>query len=194
MLVTQVIAADLNPNSQQLLIDKGTQDGVYQGQAAVDAHGVVGQVMEADLHASRILVLTDSLSRIPLQNNRTGDRVIATGLGRVGRLDLMNVTDQADIQVGDTYSASGMGLHYPVGYPVAKVYAVGNRLVNNEKTVQTRLLAQPQRDHVLLLLWPRHAMRFKPDGKAVTMQQAGGLGSSALQTPVVKKNAVYRDH
>lgn len=124
VLVSELIGVDPNPFTQRILIDKGSKDGVFQGQPVLDASGLMGQVVEVMPYTARVLLLTDTTHSIPVQVNRNGLRAIAVGTGNPERLELRYVADTADIKEGDLLVSSGLGQRFPAGYPVAVVKEV----------------------------------------------------------------------
>jgi len=152
--IGRILAVSLNPNMQEVFVNKGVKEGIFQGQPVFDAHGVMGQVASIGLFTSRILLVTDPQSAVPVQDYRNGMRAIAVGTGASGQLTLINVPDTNDIQVGDLFVTSGLGLNYPTGYPVAMVSKIEKR----GSGITTKILLTPMA-HVtqatqVLLLWP----------------------------------------
>lgn len=122
--VAEIMSVDANPYSHSLVIDVGTRDGVFDGQALVDASGVVGQVIEAGLLTSQAMLISDPDHALPVEVNRNGLRTIVVGTGEIDRLELPFVVNNADIEVGDLLVTSGLGGAFPAGYPVAIVETV----------------------------------------------------------------------
>jgi rod shape-determining protein MreC len=122
--VAEIMSVDANPFSHSLVIDAGTQDGVSDGQALVDADGVVGQVIEAGLLTSQAMLISDTDHALPVEVNRNGLRTIVVGTGEIDQLQLPFVVNNADIVVGDLLVTSGLGGAFPSGYPVAIVQSV----------------------------------------------------------------------
>ncbi|MCJ7592362.1 MAG: rod shape-determining protein MreC [Woeseiaceae bacterium] len=122
--VAEIMSVDANPYSHSLVIDVGTQDGVFDGQALIDADGVVGQVIEAGLMTSQAMLISDTDHALPVEVNRNGLRTIVVGTGRIDQLQLPFVVNNADIRVGDLLVTSGLGGTFPAGYPVAIVETV----------------------------------------------------------------------
>jgi len=122
--VAEIMSVDANPFSHSLVIDAGTQDGVSDGQALVDADGVVGQVIEAGLLTSQAMLISDTNHALPVEVNRNGLRTIVVGTGKIDQLQLPFVVNNADIVVGDLLVTSGLGGAFPAGYPVAIVQSV----------------------------------------------------------------------
>jgi rod shape-determining protein MreC len=122
--VAEIMSVDANPYNHSLVIDVGTQDGVMDGQALVDADGVVGQVIEAGLMTSQAMLISDTDHALPVEVNRNGLRTIVVGTGKIDQLELPFVVNNADIRVGDLLVTSGLGGAFPAGYPVAIVESV----------------------------------------------------------------------
>jgi rod shape-determining protein MreC len=125
--VAEILSVDANPYSYSLIIDAGTQDGVTDGQALIDADGVVGQVIKAGLMTSQAMLISDTDHALPVEVNRNGLSTIVVGSGTIDRLELPFVVNNADIQVGDLLVTSGLGGAFPAGYPVAIVDSVTRR-------------------------------------------------------------------
>ncbi len=122
--VAEIMSVDANPYNHSLVIDVGTQDGVMDGQALVDADGVVGQVIEAGLMTSQAMLISDTDHALPVEVNRNGLRTIVVGTGKIDQLELPFVVNNADIRAGDLLVTSGLGGAFPAGYPVAIVESV----------------------------------------------------------------------
>ena len=57
--VAEIMSVSANPFRHVLVVDKGTSDDVYNGQAIVDSAGVVGQVIDAGVASSQCLLISD---------------------------------------------------------------------------------------------------------------------------------------
>ncbi|OUR73331.1 rod shape-determining protein MreC [Methylophaga sp. 41_12_T18] len=124
VVVAELLMIDLDPFSQQVVIDKGKRSGVFEGQPVLDATGVMGQVTEVTPFSSRVVLLTDPGHAIPVQINRNGLRAVATGRGLGGVLQLEHLPHNADIREGDLLVTSGLGGRFPAGYPVGTVSSI----------------------------------------------------------------------
>lgn len=125
--VAEIMAVDANPYRHNIVIDIGSSDGVYDGQAIIDADGIIGQVLKTGLATSQAILISDPSHALPVEVNRNGLRTIANGTGEFDRLDLPFLPNNADIRVGDLLVTSGLGGAFPAGYPVAVVSSV-NRI------------------------------------------------------------------
>jgi len=121
VLVAELIGISPDPARHLVVINKGADAGVFEGQPLIDSQGLMGQVIEVGSSSARVLLITDSTHAIPVQINRNGVRAIAEGMGRLDRLALRHVASTEDIEVGDLLVSSGLGGRFPVGYPVAVV-------------------------------------------------------------------------
>jgi rod shape-determining protein MreC len=122
--VAEILAVDSNPYEHNLVIGAGSRDGVYDGQAIVDANGVVGQVIRTGVTTAQAILISDADHALPVEVNRNGLRTIAKGTGEIDRLDLPFLPNNADIRAGDLLVTSGLGGAFPAGYPVAVVDSV----------------------------------------------------------------------
>jgi len=124
VIVAELIGISPDPNVHKVIINKGSNDGVYIGQAMVDANGLMGQVVQAGHNSSQVLLITDTTHALPVQINRNGVRLVAEGIGSLYELAIRHVSNTEDIKVGDLLVSSGLGQRFPVGYPVATVEEV----------------------------------------------------------------------
>ena len=122
--VAEIMSVSANPFRHVIVVDKGSTDGVYNGQAIVDAEGVVGQVIDVGVASSQCLLISDPGHDLPVEVNRNGLRTIARGTGEFSSLDLPFLPNNADIEPGDLLVTSGLGGAFPAGYPVAVVDTV----------------------------------------------------------------------
>jgi rod shape-determining protein MreC len=121
VLIAEIISAAQDPYRQQVVLNKGARDGVYKGQALVDAQGVMGQVIRVNPGSSIALLLTDPNHSIPVEINRTGLQTFALGRGDGQSLSLPYLPGNADVQVGDLLVSSALGGRFPAGYAVGEI-------------------------------------------------------------------------
>ncbi|WP_456374597.1 rod shape-determining protein MreC [Thiolapillus sp.] len=153
VLVAELSAMDLDPFRQQVVINKGSRSGVYEGQAVLDAHAVMGQVTHVSPFTSTVLLITDVEHSLPVQVLRNGLRTIAVGSGRINRLELPYLPNNADIRSEDLLVTSGLGGKFPPGYPVARIIEVKRQPGKPFATVVAQPLAQLDRTREVLLVW-----------------------------------------
>ncbi|ADP11136.1 rod shape-determining protein MreC [Erwinia sp. Ejp617] len=152
-MVTQVISTGTDPYTDQVVIDKGSVNGVYEGQPVISDKGVVGQVVGVGKVTSRVLLICDASHALPIQVLRNDIRVIAAGNGCTEELQLEHLPGNTDIRAGDVLVTSGLGGRFPEGYPVAVVSSVKVDTQRAYTVIQARPTAGLQRLRYLLLLW-----------------------------------------
>ncbi|MDX1799424.1 MAG: rod shape-determining protein MreC, partial [Marinobacter sp.] len=124
VIVAEIVGVSPDPFAHEVIINKGTRDGLKEGQAILDAYGLMGQVEHTSSFTSRVLLISDSSHAVPVEVNRNGLRAILLGIGDTDRLELVHVPDTADIREGDMLVSSGLGGRFPRGYPVAEVTTI----------------------------------------------------------------------
>lgn len=162
VLVAELVAVDLDPYKQQVMIDKGSNLGVFSGQAVLDANAVMGQVVQVNPFTAQVLMITDASHALPVQLNRNGLRSIALGTGRINELELAHLPNNADIRVGDLVITSGLGGHFPSGYPVGEVTSVTRTAGKPFARVLVRPHAHLERIREVMLVWSMEAPTAPP--------------------------------
>ena len=154
--VAEVIEVANDPFHQYVVLNSGTDDGVFVGQPVIDGQGVVGQVVQVDKFTSRVLLLSDTTHGLPVRITRNDVRLIANGTGELDVIELKHVAKSTDVRVGDLLVTSGLGHRFPEGYPVARV----TKVIKDAGQTYAQVLAQPlaalDRIRYVLLIWPAH--------------------------------------
>jgi rod shape-determining protein MreC len=151
-MVAEILSVDSDPDSHQLVINRGAGDGVYEGQPVLDAFGVVGQILHVGQTTSRIILITDISHAVPVRVKRNGLRLLASGSGQIDRLNHNFVPQSADIKIGDVLVTSGLGEKYPEGYPVSTITFISNDESREFLRVYSSPIAEIDRLRYLLLL------------------------------------------
>ena len=122
-ITARVIAGSGGVLSNMLIVNAGKNDGVYKGQIVIDARGVIGRVSHVSNRSSRVQLLTDINSRVPvlIENNRT--RAILTGKN-TNLANLIHLPQGAKIWPGDRIITSGHGGAFPSGLPIGVVVSL----------------------------------------------------------------------
>lgn len=158
--MAEVMAVRLTPFSRKISINKGKNDGVFEGQSVIDAYGVLGQVIEVGLLSSVVRLIVDSDHKLPVQVVRTGRQAVAEGKGIIDRLNLLYLPNQDiknSIKVGDLLVTSGQGGHFPPGYPVGIVEEVNLDIAQPYAQVQAVPKALLERNREVLLIWTENS-------------------------------------
>lgn len=152
-LIAEILSVDLDPYRQRFNLNRGVIDGVYVGQAVLDARGVVGQIVSVGPLTSEAVLVTDADAGMPVRVNRSQLRTIALGTGDSGRLRLPYLTNNADVEVGDLLVSSGLGGVFPADYPVGRITEVRRRPDQSFADVVAEPMSALDRDREVLLVW-----------------------------------------
>ncbi len=139
VLLASLKAIGLNPADQRVVINRGSSDGAFVGQAVLDFRGILGQIVEVSNTESAVTLITHSNHSIPVRVRRTGLLAVANGLGDSSEMSMPYVAGSPDIQAGDVLVSSGLGGRFPPDYPVAEVISVN--IDGNEPFA--KILARP---------------------------------------------------
>jgi rod shape-determining protein MreC len=122
--VTRIVGSSFASVRRLATLSAGASSGVRPGQPVRSADGLVGRVIEAGRWASRVLLVADSASNVPVRLVRDGTPAIATGHGD-GTIDLKTLeVGRNPFRRGDVLVTSGVGGVYPPDIPVAVVVSV----------------------------------------------------------------------
>ena len=158
-LAVRSVAADVlyeaaDPYSRKVVIDRGSAGGVLLGAPVVNEQGVLGQVTRVYPLSAEVSLLTDKDAAIPVLNPRTNVRSVAYGLAGGAGMELRFMAGNADVQVGDLLTTSGVDAIYPPGLPVAKVTQVDRRIETSFARILLQPVAAPDSVRQVLVLEP----------------------------------------
>lgn len=121
-----VIGRDTSPVIRSIVIDKGTDHGVYPGMPVEASRGLVGRVYRSTTQTSQVLLITDSSSRIPA---RLGDSRATGILGGAGGgslvMDWINLETQ--VEINELVLTSGIGGGFPPNLTIGRVIEIDRR-------------------------------------------------------------------
>ncbi len=109
--------------ARSMLINSGSRDGIREGQIAMTGDGLVGRVGGVGQRSSRVLLLTDINSRIPVITEISRFRAILAG-DNSDWPQLAHLSSVARVSVGERIVTSGHGGAFPPGLPVGQVFSV----------------------------------------------------------------------
>ncbi len=119
--VSGVVLADSgSPFRQSVLLNVGSRDGIVDGWATMDGLGLVGRISGVGRSTARVLLLTDSSSRIPVTIQPSGQKAMLVGDNSAAPpLEFLEAPEQ--IRPGDPVISSGDGGVFPAGILVGHV-------------------------------------------------------------------------
>src|SRR3954463_13112905 len=128
--MARIVGSSFDAPRRLATLSAGSSSGIALGEPGRSAGGLVGGVIEPGRWASRILLVSDGASNVPVQLVRDGTPAIASGHGD-GTIDLKTLElGKNPFRRGDILVTSGTGGVYPPNVPVAVVTAV-----NGDRTV-----------------------------------------------------------
>jgi rod shape-determining protein MreC len=173
----QVLYEASDPYSRKVIIDRGATNGIDVASPVINETGVLGQVTRVYPLSSEVTLLTDKDAAIPVLNTRTQARSAAFGSAAVvgGGMEMRFMAGNADVQVGDTLTTSGVDGIYPPGLPVAKVASVDRKNDSGFARIVLAPVAQP--DGV------RHVMVLQPVGAQMPARPASSADEGKPAPP-----------
>lgn len=124
----QVIADAGNAFAQSLIAFAGTDEGVSKGDVVLSGEGVVGRIAFTGDEASRVLLLTDINSRIPVRLSPSDIPAILSG-DNSEYPQLIFLPRNVKVSVGDKVVTSGTAGVFPSDLPVGTVHSVADGVV-----------------------------------------------------------------
>ena len=113
----------------EMTLNKGTASGVEAGMPVITTSGLVGVVVEAGLHHSRVSTILDTSVSVGAVTTRASENGLCEGdYAQIhnGQATLRYLNEEADVQVDDVVVTSGRGSVYPYGIPIGRVVAVSS--------------------------------------------------------------------
>jgi rod shape-determining protein MreC len=140
-----VLADSGSPVRQSVLLNVGERDGIRDGWATMDGVGLVGRISGVGAQTSRVVLLTDSNSRVPVTVQPSGQKAILSGDNSdLPPLEFLEKGDE--IRPGDQVFSSGDGGVFPAGLLIGQV------ALDTDKRLRVVLAADYQRLEFLRVL------------------------------------------
>ncbi len=134
-IIAKVIIDQESPYLKSFLLNKGTRDGVLKGMTVFSKKYLIGTIIESNYLTSRVLLINDLNSRIPVIIENTSVNAILTGLGKDNNLELQYLPEQFQLSAGKNIYTSGKDGILAAGIPVGETY------VDKKEQVKVRTLA-----------------------------------------------------
>ena len=120
-VLAKVIIDKQSPFLKSIIVNRGSKDKIELGMAVLDGDFLVGKVVEVNYLTSRILLLSDLNSKIPVSIEPNGIQSILSGTGgKHGKLQYL-LSDNLNIKGEDEVFTSGSGNIFNAGIPVGTV-------------------------------------------------------------------------
>ena len=121
-VTARVVSDSGNAFVKTFLVGVGKNDGIDKNQAVLAGEGLIGRVIESGRNASRILLLNDINSRIPVIIEGTNQKGVLTG-NNSDLPVLKHLPKDSGVTKGMRLITSGDGGVFPYGMPVGQVFA-----------------------------------------------------------------------
>jgi rod shape-determining protein MreC len=120
-LTAKVIGYDTSPLFRSIIIDKGSDDGVFVGMPVESDRGLVGQVYRTTGRSAMVLLITDNISSVPgrLSDSRATGIVRGGGLSGVMTMDWIDL--EAQLTPGEVVYSSGLAGKFPQDLIIGRV-------------------------------------------------------------------------
>ncbi|MGR3484122.1 MAG: rod shape-determining protein MreC [Paracoccaceae bacterium] len=177
--LTGVVLADQGGLFRQsVLVNVGARDGIVDGWAVMDGLGLVGRISGVGADTSRVILLTDTSSRIPVVIPESGQRAILGGDNTLSP-PLEFLEDASRVSPGDAVVTSGDGGVFPADLQVGRV-ALGP-----DRRLRVRLSADYQRLEFLRILRSHRAEGIDEAGALIVTPAVEPPAPAPLLTPAL---------
>ncbi len=120
LLSARVMLDKQSPYLNSLIINIGTNKKIKNGMAVLDGKNFIGRIVDVNFFSSRILLISDLNSKIPVVSSPSGTHAILSGRGK-NETSLQYLPDNDKIKSGDIVYTSGKEGIFSPGIPIGKV-------------------------------------------------------------------------
>ncbi len=143
-ILAKVLVDKQSPFLKSIIVNRGSKDGIKLGMAVLDEEFLIGKVVEVNFRTSRVLLLSDLNSKIPISVGPNNVQSILTGTGeKYGKL-LYTQIEKFNLKTGDQIYTSGSGGIFKSGIPIGKVNFIddsnGTYVIFHSDFTQLRLV------------------------------------------------------
>ena len=131
-VVAKVLSDKGSPFLKSIIINKGSKQGLYLGMIAMDGEYLVGKVIEVNYLSSRVLLLSDLNSKIPVTLEPDGLLSILSGTGEDHGV-IQYTKKYKEIQSQSTIYTSGTSGLFKAGIPIGRI---NSKFLDDEKKVE----------------------------------------------------------
>ncbi len=122
-VTARVVAEEGDAFSHSIVAYTGDNNNIRKGQVVLSDRGVVGRIEQVGRFYSKIILITDINSKIPVMVERTRVRGILTGNNTpTPKMDFIPL--EAELTVGDRVVTSGVAGIFPAGLPIGKISSI----------------------------------------------------------------------
>ncbi|MGE0733872.1 MAG: rod shape-determining protein MreC [Alphaproteobacteria bacterium] len=140
-VAARVIADTGGVYVRSLLVRAGLRDGIEKGRAVISGDGLAGRVTEVGERSSRVMLITDVNSRIPVLLEKNGEKAVLAG-DNTERPRLVYLPRTVQVEKGDRLVTSGHGGLIPPGLLAGIVVEVDGPIIRVQPAVNWNRLGQ----------------------------------------------------
>lgn len=153
-VTTRVVSDSGNSYVKSFIVAAGKNDRVQKGHAVLGEDGMIGRIIETGRNSSRVLLITDINSRVPILIEGSRQKAILTGMNDELPM-LMHLPPDSEMEEGGRVITSGHGGVFPPGLPIGRIvkgkdgkYFV-KPFVDMNRVTYVRILDVPQNPNLL---------------------------------------------
>jgi rod shape-determining protein MreC len=171
--VTGVVLTDNgSPFRRSVLLNVGARDGIQDGWATMDGLGLVGRIAGVGSKTSRVILLTDTSSRVPVTIQPSGQKALLVGDNTLAPpVDI--VENIEDVRPGDRVVTSGDGKVFPADV------LIGQIALGPDRRLRVKLAADYGRLEFLRVLRTPHSAAIETTGGLISADEVPGAAEAA---------------
>lgn len=159
--IVRVINTEQGIRNNIIYIDRGINSGIFLGQNIYDSDGLIGQVVSSSDSQSRVLLITDINSFVPVYNLQNQEQYVVKGTNSLD-LEVQFVRAKSQVKEGDLLFTNNLGNRFIPNQPVAKITHVERDLDQSVVSVKAAPLAHIQSLRYIVATWPYCDFRDSP--------------------------------
>ena len=130
IIFAKVLIDKQSPFLRSIIINKGSKNGLKKGMAVLSDNYLIGKIVEVNYTSSRVLLLSDLNSRIPVSVEPGSIQSILSGNGKNSAI-IQYTKDKTLINIGSIIYTSGTGGLLKPGIPIGKIYSNENQYLTD---------------------------------------------------------------
>ena len=124
-ITARLLSVATGPYTRSAIIDGGSNQGIETGQVVIHNSAVLGRIVEVTPNYSKMRLITDFTSRIPVVSEHSRLKGVLAG-GNNAYPELKYIVDKDSVELGENLVTSGDGEYFPAGLKVAKITKISD--------------------------------------------------------------------
>ena len=132
LIFAKIIIDNDSPYLKSIVLNKGSKDGVLNGMVVLDQNYLVGKIIDVNYTTSRVLLLSDINSKIPISISPNNLQAIVSGTGgELAKIEFLKKDHYKKIESNSIVYTSGTAGLIKSGIPIGKIKKIENTSVEN---------------------------------------------------------------